>query len=214
MRMVLTALTVASMVGGLVSCAEKSSSEKPVPEGRGSQTSTQIFSVKGVVRELKPDGRTIVYGRSSEYMAEDSTAKAIQLVDLATRTVSAVPGSEGLFSPRWSADGHHLVAMPLDQRKLMLFDMESKRWTELARGTFNNPVWSKDGRYIYYQSYDEGTPICRIQVANGVVEEVADFRGLQPGATVGYWGIGPEDAPIASFHFLTADIYSVDWSRP
>ena len=60
MRMVLTALTVASMVGGLVSCAEKSSSEKPVPEGRGSQTSTQIFSVKGVVRELKPDGRTIV----------------------------------------------------------------------------------------------------------------------------------------------------------
>ena len=60
MRMVLTALTVASMVGGLVSCAEKSSGEKPVPEARGSQTSTQIFSVKGVVKELKPDGRTIV----------------------------------------------------------------------------------------------------------------------------------------------------------
>ena len=60
MRMVLTALTVASVVGGLVSCAEKSSGEKPVPEARGSQTSTQIFSVKGVVKELKPDGRTIV----------------------------------------------------------------------------------------------------------------------------------------------------------
>ena len=60
MRMLLTALTVASMIGGLVSCAEKSSGEKPVPEARGLQTSTQIFSVKGVVRELKPDGRTIV----------------------------------------------------------------------------------------------------------------------------------------------------------
>ena len=60
MRMVLTALAVVSMAGGLVSCAEKSSGEKPVPEARGSQTSTQIFSVKGVVKELKPDGRTIV----------------------------------------------------------------------------------------------------------------------------------------------------------
>jgi len=29
---------------------------------------------------------------------------------------------------------------------------------------------------------------------------------------VGYWGIGSEDAPIVSFHFLTADIYSVDWT--
>jgi Tol biopolymer transport system component/DNA-binding winged helix-turn-helix (wHTH) protein len=164
--------------------------------------------------DWSPDGKTIVYGRSSEYMAEDSTPKAIQMVDLATRVVATVPGSEGLFSPRWSADGRYLVAMPLDQRKLMLFDFGSQRWTELARGTFNNPVWSKDGKYIYYQSYDEGTPIRRIQIATSHVEEVADFRGLQPGATVGYWGIASEDAPIASFHFLTADIYSVDWVRP
>ncbi|PYM14032.1 MAG: electron transporter SenC [Verrucomicrobia bacterium] len=60
MRTVLTALTVASMVGGLVSCAEKSSGEKPVPETRVSQTTPQIFSVKGAVKELKPDGKTVV----------------------------------------------------------------------------------------------------------------------------------------------------------
>src|SRR5437867_10475691 len=70
MRMVLTALTVASMVGGLVSCAEKSSGEKPVPEARGSQTSTQIFSVKGVVKEVKPDGRTIVIKRGDPELCD------------------------------------------------------------------------------------------------------------------------------------------------
>jgi Tol biopolymer transport system component/DNA-binding winged helix-turn-helix (wHTH) protein len=163
--------------------------------------------------DWSPDGKTIVYGRSSEYMAEDSTPKSIQMVDLTTRLVSTVPGSEGLFSPRWSPDGRYLIAMPLDQRKLMLFDIASKKWTEMANGTFNNPVWSKDGKYIYYQSYDEGSPIRRMPVGGGRVEEIADFRDLQPGATVGYWGIASEDAPIASFHFLTADIYSVEWTH-
>jgi Tol biopolymer transport system component/DNA-binding winged helix-turn-helix (wHTH) protein len=163
--------------------------------------------------DWSPDGKTIVFGRSSEYMAEDSTPKSIQMVNLEGKQAWVVPGSEGLFSPRWSPDGRYLVAMPLDQRKLKLFDMASRKWTELASGTFNNPVWSKDGRYLYYQTYDEGNPICRMQVASGRVERIADFRDLQPGATVGYWGITADDAPIVSFHFLTADIYSVDWTR-
>jgi Tol biopolymer transport system component/DNA-binding winged helix-turn-helix (wHTH) protein len=163
--------------------------------------------------DWSPDGQAIVFGRSSEYMAEDSTPKSIQMVNLSTRVVSIVPGSEGLFSPRWSPNGRYLIAMPLDQRKLMLFDIASTKWIEIAAGRFNNPVWSKDGKYIYYQSYYEGSPICRVPLNGGRAEELADFRDLQPGATVGYWGIGPEDAPIVSFQFLTADIYSVNWAR-
>jgi Tol biopolymer transport system component/DNA-binding winged helix-turn-helix (wHTH) protein len=164
--------------------------------------------------DWSPDGKTIVFGRSSEYMAEDSTPKAIQMVDLTTRQVSTVPGSQGLFSPRWSPDGRFLVAMPLDQCKLMIFDMASNRWSEIASGRFNNPVWSKDGKYIYFQSFtEEGSPIFRMQVDGSHLEKIADFRDLQPGATVSYWGIGSEDAPIVSFHLLTADIYSVDWAH-
>jgi len=104
--------------------------------------------------------------------------------------------------------------MTLDQRKLMIFDIGSKGWTEVAHGRFNNPVWSKDGKYIFFQSFtEEGSPIFRTHVDGRHFEKIADFRGLQPGATVSYWGIGSGDAPIVSFHLLTADIYSVDWAH-
>ena len=53
----------------------------------------------------------------------------------------------------------------------------------------------------------------RLPVAGGRVEQIAEFQDLPPGTTVGYWGIASGDAPIASFHFLTADIYSVDWAQ-
>ncbi len=76
--------------------------------------------------DWSPDGKAIVYGRPSEYMAEDSTPKSIQIVDLTSKLVSTVPGSEGLFSPRWSPDGRYIVAMPLDQHKLMLFDLAAQ----------------------------------------------------------------------------------------
>jgi len=164
--------------------------------------------------DWSPDGKAIIYGRTPEYMAEDSTPKAIQIVDLKTKTPSVLPGSEGLFSPRWSPDGRYVIALPLDQRKLMLYDMTSKQWTEIATGRFNNPVWSKDGAYIYFQSLtDEGRPICRTPVPSTHIEQVAGFQNLQPGTTVRYWGVTANDIPIVSFHFFRADVYAVDWKK-
>jgi Tol biopolymer transport system component/DNA-binding winged helix-turn-helix (wHTH) protein len=164
--------------------------------------------------DWSPDGKAIIYGRTPEYMAEDSTPKAIQIVDLRTKTSSTLPGSEGLFSPRWSPDGRYVIALPLDQRKLMLYDTASKKWSEIASGRFNNPVWSKDGAYIYFQSLtDEARPICRTPVPAAHIERVADFQNLQPGTTVRYWGVTADDLPIVSFHFFMADVYGVDWKN-
>src|SRR5262245_259877 len=49
-----------------------------------------------------PDGKTLVFGDQS---------KTIRLLDLSTRQVSILPGSEGLYSPRWSPDGRYIAAI-------------------------------------------------------------------------------------------------------
>jgi hypothetical protein len=50
---------------------------------------------------------------------------AIHMLDLKTRQVSTLSGSEGLYSPHWSPGGRYIVAMSLDSPKLMLFDFSN-----------------------------------------------------------------------------------------
>jgi Tol biopolymer transport system component len=52
------------------------------------------------------DGVQVAFGRPGP--RPDSL---IYLVDLKTRQISTIPGSENLFSPRWSPDGQHMAAL-------------------------------------------------------------------------------------------------------
>jgi Tol biopolymer transport system component len=98
-----------------------------------------------------PDGNSILFGRPPDYMGEPGTPKAIQLLDLKSGVVTTLPGSEGLFSPRWSPDGRYAVAMPLNQRALLLYDFVEERWTTLvSEHDVAVPVWSRDSLYVYF----------------------------------------------------------------
>src|SRR5690349_3585893 len=70
LRTILRTMAAALMIGGLVSCRENNSGPAPSPEAKASQTATQVFAVKGVVKELQPDGRTIVikHEKIADYM--------------------------------------------------------------------------------------------------------------------------------------------------
>jgi Tol biopolymer transport system component/DNA-binding winged helix-turn-helix (wHTH) protein len=160
------------------------------------------------------DGRKIFFGRSPEYMGEDSNPKAIYTYDLETRSLSTVPGSEGLFSPRLSPDGTYLAAMPLDQRKLMLFDFATQKWSILAGKSADNPIWSSDGRSIFFHAFmEEGQPIYRVRLSDQQVERVVDFRNLQPAEAVDYLGLTNKNEPIVSINNWTANLYSLEWNQ-
>jgi Tol biopolymer transport system component/DNA-binding winged helix-turn-helix (wHTH) protein len=158
------------------------------------------------------DGQSIVFGRPPDRM-DNVQPKAIYLLNLETHKVVGIPGSKGLFSPRLSPDGRYIAAMRLDQRALLLFDRKEGRWTTLTTHGVGDPIWSHDGRSIYFQDFlEDGKPIYRIGVPAGSPELVATIDNLRPIAATDYRliSLAPSDLPVVSARTSTVNLYSVD----
>jgi Tol biopolymer transport system component/DNA-binding winged helix-turn-helix (wHTH) protein len=160
------------------------------------------------------DGKSVIFGRVPDLMGNEKDPKAIYTVDLATRTVSQIPGSEGLFSPRFSPDGRFIVAIRLDQRILMIYDRAQRTWRPLSVSHgVGDPVWSHTGRYVFFQDFlEEGKPIYRIDVKTNKVEKVATLRDLSPASVLDYRLIAltPSDEPVVIVQASNVDFYSVN----
>jgi dipeptidyl aminopeptidase/acylaminoacyl peptidase len=159
-----------------------------------------------------PDGNSIVYGRLPELMAEKSLPKSIHILNLKTKQMTTVPQSEGLFSPRWSPDGRYIVAMPLEQSKLMLYDLVTHTWKTLISRPAHDPAWSHDSRWIYFDDFvAKDQPVYRVSVPDGRLEEVAGLGSVQPPDALDFRfaGLAPEDIPLINARISTANIYSM-----
>lgn len=166
--------------------------------------------------DWSPDGRTVIFGRLPDLMAEASQPKDIELVDRATRAVTKLPGSDGLFSPRWSANGKYILALSIDQRRLLLFDVATKRWRVLAQQNIADPCWSHDDTAIYFHDFVAADqPIYKVTVATGKVERVADLHDLRSASVVDYRfaGLALGDVPLVSARMSTANIYATQLPR-
>ncbi len=154
-----------------------------------------------------PDGAKIVFGGVS-----NDANSVITVLDGASHQLSTLPGSKGLFSPRWSPDGRYIAALPGDSTKVLLFDMSSQKWSELARGSVGWEEWSKDNQYIYFFDYSGTGAISRVRLSDHKIERIADLRTLAPTGYEGSWfAITPDDVPMLLRDIGTQDIYSLDW---
>ena len=163
--------------------------------------------------DWSPDGKQLVFGRLPDLMAEASQPKAIYLVDLATKAMTKLPVSDGLFSPRWSANGKYIAALSIDQKKLMLFEVAAKTWRVLAEQNIADPAWSHDDSAIYFHDFAQtDQPIYRAVLATGKVERVADLHDLRSANVVDYRfaGLAPGDVPLVSARMSTANLYAAD----
>jgi Tol biopolymer transport system component len=162
-----------------------------------------------------PDGNSLLYG-SLDQSGTDVRSVAIHLLDLRTHQVSSLPDSEGLFSPRWSPDGHYAVAMSAESQKLMLYDFKTQRWSELATGSVAFPSWSRDGNFVYFDSLVGTNPgIYRVRINNQKVEQIAPMTGLRRAGLVFTWsGLAPDDSPLILRDVGAQDIYAFDWEAP
>jgi Tol biopolymer transport system component len=146
-----------------------------------------------------PDGSSLVFGGQAVPEKDAANVNAIRLLDLRTRTVTVVPGSKGLWSPRWSPMGDRLAAMSNDGNELFVYNFSTRAWTELAKASIGYPTWSHNGDSIFFLNHlAGGDQVFRVWVTSHKLEEVADLKNFHAAPfVVGYWfGLAPDDSPL------------------
>ena len=162
-----------------------------------------------------PDGRSLVYGREPDLMGKEDGPRNLQMIDLITHQTEVIPNSEGLFSPRWSPNGEWIIALSLDQKDVMLYDVRARRWKHLASTSAADPVWSSDSKAVYLHAFQaDREPILRIDVPDGAVQSIASLDNFQGKEAVNYFfgGLTPANAPLVQPRIGTGNLYSLELS--
>ncbi len=96
-----------------------------------------------------PDGKSITF---NDY-PKPGQPRAIKVLDLATRKVSIMPGSEGYYVGEWSPDGKYMIAVAQNPSRLVLYTAKSGTWRDIRKfdGAWGWCVWSSDSKSVYVQ---------------------------------------------------------------
>jgi Tol biopolymer transport system component len=160
-----------------------------------------------------PDGSKIVFGG----LVRDP-ASTIRVLDLASHQVSTLPESQGLFSPHWSPDGRYIAALSADSTRLLLFEVQTQKWTELSKASLGFPNWSKDGQYVYAGITVGTGAVVRIGISDHRSEQVVDgksIKSIRPAGRYGFsFALAPDDSPLMLRDTGTQDVYALDWEEP
>jgi Tol biopolymer transport system component len=154
------------------------------------------------------DSKRIAFGDVPPGNSKGSGKEAIHILRLSDRTITDLPGSRGLYTARWSPDGHLFCALTIVGHRLKLYDFQTKKWRETEAEAVDNPTWSHDGKYIYYDREAPHRALCRVRVADGHVDPLVDLRDTPVEA--GWWsGVTLDNSPLILENIGTTEIYSL-----
>ncbi len=188
-----------------------------------------IGSDGGTPKEAYPDSRSQVdptWSADASKLAFGRVAVAgatgkmdINVLDLQAHKISVIAASENLFAPRWSPDGQHIVAMTEDSKKLVLYDLNTQKWSDWLDepGAIHFPTWSRDGRYVYYARVSTNEPsFRRVRIGENHSESLIDLKDVgRYHSAIGPWiGITPDGSALLVRSLSTDEIYALDLDLP
>ena len=182
--------------------------------GSPRQVDTGGFAVMD--QTWSPDGASLIF--SNEWGSKTG-ASAVYEFNLKTQKESKLPGSDRLFGPRWSPDGRYVTALTPDDKKMMLFDFRSQKWTELTSLAQQGwQEWSRDSKFVSFWGVAANgeTGIYRVSISNRKIEKIVSLKDIAeaPGLLGGWVGLGPDDSPLLVKDTGTQDIVSMDFHAP
>ncbi len=163
-----------------------------------------------------PDGKSIVFEKN-RLNGSSNFQTDVEVLDIQTGKVATLPGAESLIVPALSPDGRFLAAATSDRLKLMLFDFAIQKWVELAKTDIGTVSWTRDGKYLYFDSGSGLDPaISRVRMANRKLERVTGFKDFRRVEFSSYpWsGLTPDGAPLLLRDVGTQEVYALDFEAP
>jgi Tol biopolymer transport system component len=160
-----------------------------------------------------PDGKSIVFQKSQGNGSSNNRTE-VEMLDIQTGEDSTLPGSESLIAPALSPEGRFLAATTTDRLKLMLFDFATQKWVELAKTDIGALNWTRDSKYLYFDSGSGLDPaISRVHMADRKLERVMglkDFRRVEF-SFYPWSGLTPDGAPLMLRDVGTQEVYALDF---
>jgi dipeptidyl aminopeptidase/acylaminoacyl peptidase len=160
------------------------------------------------------DGNVLVFEK------DEAAHSELQFLDLRTGKRSDVPGSQDLTGGQWVSEDT-LVAAPINQAKLMIFDIRTQKWSDLVPGKVPSSVinWahSPDYKYVYYTTGGVEPKAMRIRLADNRVETIASLkdirRALGPDGNTQI-SVAPDGSAIFTRDVGTQEIYALTLKWP
>jgi len=164
-----------------------------------------------------PDGNSITF--SDEYYGEHGESlTSLRSLDLKTGRIVTLPGSKHLLAPQRSDDGRYLTAATEDRKKLMIFEFETQKWSELARKDVGWQNWSADGKYVYFDTgFGSDAAIFRVRVADRELERIVSLKDFRRavGTNGGPWsGLAPDGSALLLRNVGTQEVYALTVEFP
>jgi dipeptidyl aminopeptidase/acylaminoacyl peptidase len=160
-----------------------------------------------------PDGKSIAF---NDYPLPGEKLEGIKVLDLATRKISIMPGSEGFYVPSWSPDGKYMVASAQNPSRVVLYSAQSGTWKDLKK--FELPggmyLWSSDSKSIYMAVTSGDTGVYRLTIPDGKWELTAKFDGLNINdQLLNFLSLTADGRPALMSDTSVVQIYSAKWTK-
>jgi serine/threonine protein kinase/Tol biopolymer transport system component len=179
----------------------------PAEGGQSEKVTTDQYNQVDV--GWSSEGNQLIFG-----MGSAPFESGIYLLNLNTHERLTLPGSEGLYSPRWSPDGHYIAAVTADGDSLRLFEVATQKWVELARLPIGYPNWSRDSKFIFFDAGGKEPALYRVRVSDRKLEQLVSLTSIRRTGTFAWTGLALDDSPLLLRDAGTDEIYALDWQAP